>query len=275
MISLIAALVVAAAALLVLIVALRPSRTALGEESPAGTPRSAAAAALESSALWQTVDPWARLTGTTSDELVRQVAWAAAGAGGAALLVVGGAWWIGAGGDASLALVLAAAAAGSAVPVVRLRRRAVEERRAAARAIGTYLDLVVLCLAGGMGIEGAMQAAATVAEDPWSARVGRAVAVAGDAGRPPWDGLAELGSATDLGILEELAATMALAGMEGARVRESLAAKAASLRTRQLAAAEAEANAVTERLFLPGVPLLVGFLVFIGYPALARILTGL
>ena len=38
--------------------------------------------------------------------------------------------------------------------------------------------------------------------------------------------------------------------------------------------AEAEANALTERLFLPGAFLLVGFLLFVGYPAFTRIASG-
>ena len=38
--------------------------------------------------------------------------------------------------------------------------------------------------------------------------------------------------------------------------------------------AESAANAMTERLFLPGALLLLGFLVFIGFPAVQRILGG-
>jgi tight adherence protein C len=75
--------------------------------------------------------------------------------------------------------------------------------------------------------------------------------------------------------LEELAAAVGLAGAEGARIRLTLAAKAKSIRQHDLAEAESDANAVTERLFLPGVFLLVGFLVFIAYPAVARISAGL
>ena len=80
----------------------------------------------------------------------------------------------------------------------------------------------------------------------------------------------------DLGVseLEELAAAVGLAGQEGARIRSSLAAKASTARRHELAEAESEANTVTERLFLPGVLLLTGFILFIGYPAVARILGG-
>jgi hypothetical protein len=81
----------------------------------------------------------------------------------------------------------------------------------------------------------------------------------------------------DIGVSEltELAAAVGLAGTEGARIRLTLAAKATSIRRHDLSAAEAKANTVTERLFLPGVFLLIGFLLFIAYPAVARISAGL
>lgn len=262
--------------LLGLVVAVRPSPASTG--AAASWPR-AAAGLLTSDAgavgARGTVASWLRITDGSPDQLVRRVVAMALGGGGAALGLVVTAWCVGSAGAGSLVLVVIAASIGASIPVADLHRRAVEARRAASGAVGTYLDLVVLCLAGGMGVEGALQAAAGVADDPWSARLAHAVAVAADAGRPPWEGLAELGASLGLEVLGELAATMALAGVEGARVRDTLLAKAASLRTRQLAAAESAANAVTERLFLPGVPLLLGFLVFIGYPAVARILTGL
>ena len=65
---------------------------------------------------------------------------------------------------------------------------------------------------------------------------------------------------------------MQLAGQQGARVRASLAAKAASLRGHQLAAVEAAAHSASERMALPTVLMFVGFLLFIGYPAVAEIL---
>jgi hypothetical protein len=67
---------------------------------------------------------------------------------------------------------------------------------------------------------------------------------------------------------------VSLAGTEGARVRDSLAVKASSLRDHALAEAEAEAQATTERMALPLVMLFLGFLILIGYPAVDIILTG-
>jgi tight adherence protein C len=57
-------------------------------------------------------------------------------------------------------------------------------------------------------------------------------------------------------------------------VRRSLAAKAASLRQHEVAEAESAAAAVTERLVLPVGLLLFGFVLFLGFPAMLRILTS-
>jgi tight adherence protein C len=91
----------------------------------------------------------------------------------------------------------------------------------------------------------------------------------------PWAALARLGE--DLGVpeLSELAASVGLAGTEGARVRASLVAKASSLRTHELSDAEAAAESASERMNLPIAVLFLGFLVFLGYPAVERIITGL
>ena len=73
----------------------------------------------------------------------------------------------------------------------------------------------------------------------------------------------------------ELAASITLAGTEGAKVKTSLAAKAATLRAHQLAAAESQAQAATERMSLPLVLLFAGFLLLVGFPAIVHVLTGL
>jgi Flp pilus assembly protein TadB len=170
------------------------------------------------------------------------------------------------------ALVLAVG--GAALPFVVLRAAAVRARKSARTVVAAYLDLVVLCLAGGMGIEGALHAAAGIADDEFSVRIGASLERARDAGETPWEALSELGEELGVTELTELAAAVRLAGTEGARIRSTLSVKADSIRRHELAAAEAEANTVTERLFLPGVFLLVGFLLFVGYPAVARITAG-
>ncbi len=165
--------------------------------------------------------------------------------------------------------------AGGALPLVALRLESVKRRREARRAVGSFLDLVVLCLAGGMGIEGALHASAQIGTNETLRRMATSLVHARDAGAPPWRALSQLGQELGVSELSELAAAVGLAGTEGARIRSTLTAKAASLRRHELAEAEAQANTVTQRLFLPGVLLLVGFLLFIGYPAVIRIMSGL
>lgn len=172
-------------------------------------------------------------------------------------------------------LVLAGAFGSALLQVARLRKRGDLARRHARKMIGCYLDLVVLGLAGGLGIESALHSAALVAETPMALRLLRAMEEARDAGTTPWAALAGLGREIGVPELEELAVAVGLAGTEGARIRSTLAAKASSIRTHELADAEVAANAATEKLFMPGVLLLLGFVIFIGYPAVTRLTAGL
>lgn len=160
-------------------------------------------------------------------------------------------------------------------PDIGVRSEAAERRKDFRHVLGSFLDLVVIGLAGGAGVESALQDAAE-AGDGWGfARLSQTLATANVRKETPWVALGRLGA--DLGINEliELSASVGLAGTEGAKVRQSLAAKATSLRAHQLADTEAEAQSSTEKMSLPVVLLFAGFLVFIGYPAISRVLTGL
>jgi tight adherence protein C len=172
---------------------------------------------------------------------------------------------------ASLALVVG----GFFTPDLGVRAEAAARRRGLRHALGSFLDLTVVALAGGSGVEGALTDAASVGGGLAAARLRRALAAARLRREPPWAALGRLGEELGVDELVELAASMELAGTEGARVRASLAAKAASLRAHQLAEAEADAQAATERMSLPVVLLFAGFLVFIGFPAMTRVLTGI
>lgn len=159
-------------------------------------------------------------------------------------------------------------------PDLVLRAEAERRRRSFRHAVGAFLDLVAISLAGGTGIEGALHGAVTLGQGWGFTRLGDALDHARLAGQTPWAALARVGE--DLGVseLRELAASLELAGHEGAKVRQSLAAKAASIRLHQLADVETEAAQATERMVLPIGLLFAGFLLFIGYPALTAI-TGI
>jgi len=165
-------------------------------------------------------------------------------------------------------------AAGFVLPDVLLRDAARARRAAFSTSLSAYLDLVNVLLAGSAGTETALVAAAE-AGDGWAFAELRTALVRAEATRrSPWDVFAELG--VDLGVsdLQELAASVRLAGEQGARIRSSLAAKAASLRGQQLARAEASAQAASERMAVPNVLMFLGFLTFAGYPAIVSIVGG-
>ena len=71
-----------------------------------------------------------------------------------------------------------------------------------------------------------------------------------------------------------MAAALSMAGSEGARIKATLSARSAALQNHQLADAEAAAASATERMVLPMVGLLAGFMIFVVYPAFSTILTS-
>jgi len=168
-------------------------------------------------------------------------------------------------------LSLGTAALGFLMPDFLLRDEAEKRRRAFRHALSSYLDLVNVLLAGGAGIETALYAAAD-AGDGWGYQTIRnALRRARLTGQSPWDTFAALADALGINELAELAANVSLAGSHGARIRASLAAKADTLRGHQVAETEAAAEAATERMTVPVAVLLLGFLLFIAYPAVSQI----
>jgi len=172
-------------------------------------------------------------------------------------------------------LAAALAAAGAILPDLRVRAQAARRRRSFRHAVGAYLTQVAINLAGGAAPEEALHRALHDSRGWAFARLEAALDRAQLAGQAPWVALGQLG--TELGISElgELAASMSLAGTQGASVRAALTAKAATLRRHELAEAETAAAAATERMVLPIALLALGFVAFLLYPALAQVLAGL
>ena len=169
---------------------------------------------------------------------------------------------------------LALSAVGFMLPVLQLRSRAKVKRREFRTSLSAYLDLVSIMLAGGAGIESALVAASRVGDGPTFRLIADSLDVARATRRSPWEILANEGERIGIDELPELAATVKLGGEQGARMTASLVAKASSMREKQLAEVEADANAATERMGLPMVLLFMGFLVLLGYPAMQMISAG-
>jgi tight adherence protein C len=171
------------------------------------------------------------------------------------------------------ALVLAPT--GFVLPDLDARARGTRLRREFRAALSAFLDLVSISLAGGSGVEAALSDAAAIGRGTAFDQIRRALQTAQLNRTTPWSALRRLGDDLDIAALAELAASLALAGTEGARIRASLSAKAQTLRTHQMTDAEAEAHSATERMALPVTSLFLGFLTFIAYPALLQVLNGL
>lgn len=218
-----------------------------------------------------------RLVGRSLDDHV--VATVATALGGAALVpAMAALMWIG-GVSVPFAVPVAAsllgAVAGACVPTLSLRSIAAERRRSFRHALSSFLDLVAVTLASGAGVESALARSAACSRGWVFTEIGQALVAGRLRGETPWAALDRLGTELGVAELRELAASVALAGEDGARVRASVAARARSLRTRGLTDTEADAQAATERMSLPIVLLMAGFMVFVIYPALSRIVTAI
>jgi Flp pilus assembly protein TadB len=165
------------------------------------------------------------------------------------------------------------AVAGFWTPDLIARANATERRVEFTHALGAFLDLVVIGLAGGAGVDAALTHAARVGHGWAFDRIRHALRVAEITRITPWTALADLGTTLRIPAVREVAAAVGLAGTEGAKVRASLAAKASALRLRELTDAEADANAATERMSLPVILMFAGFMIFVGYPALTSVLS--
>lgn len=176
-------------------------------------------------------------------------------------------WTIPVGGCLALAVLLFFA------PDMRLHKEAQRRRREMRHTLSLVLDLTVIALAGGAGVEQALTQA-VAAPGGWAAgKLRHALHVARLTRTAPAVHLEDLGRTLDIADLTELAATLSLAGTEGAKIRGSLAAKARAMRRRRIAEADEAAQAATERMSLPVVALFAAFLVLIGYPALAFVMS--
>ncbi len=169
-------------------------------------------------------------------------------------------------------LVLIGALIGGVIPYLELARRAEEKRRAFRHMVSAFLDLVAMNLAGGRGVPEALQAASSISDSWGVVRIRDTLESAKLQGITPWAALGQLGEEVDVDELRDLAAALALVAEDGAKVRESLTARAASMRHRELADAEAKAEERSQSMLVAQLLLCVGFLVFLIYPSLARVL---
>jgi Flp pilus assembly protein TadB len=158
------------------------------------------------------------------------------------------------------------------VPDVDARTDARLRRAEFTRALGAYLDWVSLQMSGRAAAEQALPDAARIG-DGWPLQLIRATLThAARAGVDPWTALGQLGERIGVADLVELGTLIQLVAHDGAQVRDTLSARAASIRAEELADAEGTAGKRDQSMLLAQILLGVGFAVFVGYPAVTNFL---
>ncbi|WP_244929241.1 type II secretion system F family protein [Nocardioides sp. W7] len=142
-----------------------------------------------------------------------------------------------------------------------------------ARALGAYIDLVALERHNGIGVRQAMEAAAQVGDSWVFTRLAEELTRSRWSGLPPWDALHTLAAELGLPELDDFADIMRLSGEQGASVYATLRARSAAMRTAMLNDEIAQANAVGERMTIPGSLLGVTFMALLVAPSLLRMFT--
>jgi tight adherence protein C len=158
------------------------------------------------------------------------------------------------------------------LPDLEVNQQADARRRDFRHAIGAFLDLVSMNLSGGRGVPEALMAASEIGSGWALWRLRDALANARITGQTPWQALGALGEEVRVDQLRDLAAALSLVADDGAKVRESLTARAASLRRRELADLEGRAGEKSQSMLVAQMLLCAGFLIFLTCPVVGVLL---
>ncbi|MFC7716869.1 type II secretion system F family protein [Nonomuraea recticatena] len=161
------------------------------------------------------------------------------------------------------------------LPDLQIRRDAAAKRRDFRHVVGAFLDLVSMNLAGGRGVPEALMMAVSVSGDSpnWAmSRIRDALSGARIVGITPWQALGQLGEEINVDELRDLSAALGLVADDGAKVRASLTARAATLRRRELAEIEGRAGERSQSMLVAQLLLCAGFVIFLSFPAAMKML---
>ncbi len=172
---------------------------------------------------------------------------------------------------APLAVALIAAVALFVAPDIDVRKEATKRRAEFTEQLSIFLDLVSLKMAGHAAAASALPEAAQrgggwpmmlIRDTLFRARL---------SGEDEWDALGQLGERIAVPDLRDLGALVKLVAEDGAQVRTTLTARAASMRRARLADEEGNAEERNQSMRLAQMLIAVGFMVFVGYPAFVNI----
>ncbi len=160
----------------------------------------------------------------------------------------------------------------SFIPDLEARREAGVRRREFRRALGSYLDLVALEMAGSAAPSEALPNAARVGAGWPMVLLRDTLWRASRSGQNQWDALTELGHRIGVPELRDLGASLRLVGKDGAMVRATLTARAATMRRHALADAEGVAGERDQSMRLAQILIGFGFITFLTYPAIVAVI---
>jgi Flp pilus assembly protein TadB len=176
-----------------------------------------------------------------------------------------------AGAPVVLALVLAAVF--FFLPDLDARAEATRRREEFRRALGAYLDLVALEMAGSAAPAEALPSAARIGAGWPLVLIRDTLYRATRGGRNPWTALSDLGQRIGVGELRDLGQLIALVAHDGARVRSTLTARAQTMRRHELADLEGKAGKADQSMRVAQILIGLGFIAFLGYPAVVAVLS--
>ena len=174
---------------------------------------------------------------------------------------------------APVALLPIVATVFALLPELDVRRKATAHRRTFRHALGSFLDLVAMSMAGGRGLDESLISSARIGHGWPFALIAQTLRRARDVGERPWAALRTLGERIGVDELTDLAGSVELVAESGSRIRDTLSARASTLRRRQIADSEGKAAEREQSLRIAQLLIGFGFVVFIGYPAIANVLS--
>lgn len=158
------------------------------------------------------------------------------------------------------------------LPDLEIRQKVEQRRKDFRHAVGAFLDLVAMNLSGGRGVPEALMSASEIGGGWAMWRIRDALTNARITGLTPWQALGQLGEEVRVDELKDLSSALGLVADDGAKVRESLTARAASLRRRELADLEGQAGERSQSMLVAQMLMCAAFMVFLGFPALLDLL---
>ena len=176
------------------------------------------------------------------------------------------------GGLPLLIIAVAGAILGYMIPDGELKKKAEARRQEFTRALTAFITLLGSSISGGGGITTAMSDAAAMGEGWVFVKIRNTLDEANLSGESPWIALDRLGRKLQVVALIELSGSLTLAGGSGARITETLHARAESSREKELQEIRAEAEAKSSTLGLPVGLMLLGWAVFMAYPAILSLM---